>query len=157
MATKRDYYEVLEVAKDADQQTTKRAYRKLAKKYHPDVNKEPDAEEKFKEVQEAYDVLSNEDKRAAYDRYGHAAFDQNAGGFGGAGGFQQGFDFDDLGDIFSSFFGGGGQRSSRQTGPRRGPDHQMQVEIDFMDAINGKTMDLKINYDEQCPHCHGSG
>ena len=157
MATKRDYYEVLEVAKDADQQTIKRAYRKLAKKYHPDVNKEPDAEEKFKEVQEAYDVLSNEDKRAAYDRYGHAAFDQNAGGFGGAGGFQQGFDFDDLGDIFSSFFGGGGQRSSRQTGPRRGPDHQMQVEIDFMDAINGKTMDLKINYDEQCPHCHGSG
>ena len=157
MATKRDYYEVLEVAKDADQQTIKRAYRKLAKKNHPDVNKEPDAEEKFKEVQEAYDVLSNEDKRAAYDRYGHAAFDQNAGGFGGAGGFQQGFDFDDLGDIFSSFFGGGGQRSSRQTGPRRGPDHQMQVEIDFMDAINGKTMDLKINYDEQCPHCHGSG
>ncbi len=157
---KRDYYEVLGVSKDADAPTIKRAYRKLAKTYHPDVNKEADAEEKFKEVQEAYDVLSDDNKRAAYDRYGHAAFDQSAGGFGG-GGFQggfSGFDDMDLGDIFSSFFGGGGGSTrTRSTGPRRGQDRYMQVEIDFMDAINGKTLDLKINYDEQCSHCHGTG
>lgn len=160
MATKRDYYEVLGVSKDADATTIKRAYRKLAKTYHPDVNKEPDAEEKFKEVQEAYDVLSDDNKRAAYDRYGHAAFDQNAGGYGGgAGGFQGGFGFDDvdLGDIFSSFFGGGSSQRTRQSGPRRGQDRYMQVEIDFMDAIKGKTMDLKINYDEPCLHCNGTG
>lgn len=155
---KRDYYEVLGVDRGADATTIKKAYRKLAKTYHPDVNKEADAEEKFKEVQEAYDVLSDDNKRAAYERYGHAAFDQTAGGGGFQGGFG-GFDDMDLGDIFSSFFGGGGGGSSRArpTGPRRGQDRYMQVEIDFMDAIKGKTMDLKINYDEQCSHCHGTG
>lgn len=156
---KRDYYEVLGVSKDADAQTIKRAYRKLAKTYHPDINKEADAEEKFKEVQEAYDVLSDENKKAAYDRYGHAAFDQNSGGFGGGfqGGFS-GFDDVDLGDIFSSFFGGGQSSGrARRTGPMQGQDRYMQVQIDFMDAIKGRKMDIKINYDEKCSHCNGTG
>lgn len=151
---KRDYYEILGVSKDADANTIKRAYRKLAKTYHPDINKDDDAEEKFKEVQEAYDVISDDDKRAAYDRYGHSAFDQNAGGFGG--GFNGG-GFEDFGDIFSSFFGGGQSSRSRPTGPRRGQDRYMQVQIDFMDAIKGKTIDLKINFDETCSHCNGTG
>ena len=158
MAVKRDYYEVLGLSKSASADEIKRAYRKMAKKYHPDVNKEPGAEEKFKEVQEAYDVLSDDNKKAAYDRYGHAAFDQT-GGFGGAGGFQGGFGgFEDvdLGDIFGSFFGGGSQRQ-RKTGPIRGEDRFIQLEIDFMDAIKGKKTEIKINYDEQCSHCHGTG
>ena len=161
MANKRDYYEVLGVEKSASNDEIKRAYRKLAKKYHPDINKEPDAEEKFKEVQEAYEVLFDADKRAAYDRMGHAAFEQGAGGFGGGfggfGGFQGGFDDIDLGDIFGSFFGGGSTRSQRRTGPIRGEDRFMQLEIDFMDAIKGKKSEIKINFDEQCPHCNGTG
>jgi len=160
MASKRDYYEVLGVDKSASAADFKKAYRKLAKQYHPDVNKEASAEEKFKEVQEAYDVLSDENKKAAYDRYGHAAFDQSQGGFG-AGGFQggySGFDDIDLGDIFSSFFGGGaGGRASRRTGPTQGEDRYMQLTIDFMDAINGKEVEIRINFDEQCPQCHGTG
>ena len=159
MADKRDYYEVLGIDKSADATTIKRAYRKLAKKYHPDVNKAPDAEEKFKEVQEAYDVLSDANKKAAYDRYGHAAFDQNgggAGGFGGGFGGFSGFDDVDLGDIFGSFFGGG-QRRQRPTGPRQGEDRFMQLEIDFMDAIKGKKTEIRINFDEPCKTCHGSG
>lgn len=158
MAEKRDYYEVLGVDKNANADEIKRAYRKMAKKYHPDVNKAPDAEEKFKEVQEAYDVLSDANKKAAYDRYGHAAFDQTAGG-GGFGGFQGGFGgFEDMSDIFSSFFGGmGGGGRSRQTGPMQGEDRFMQVTIDFMDAIKGKKIDLKLNVDETCPHCNGTG
>ena len=158
MAEKRDYYEVLGISKSASADEIKRAYRKMAKKYHPDVNKEPGAEEKFKEVQEAYDVLSVDNKKAAYDRYGHAAFDQ-AGGFGGgAGGFGGfgGFEDVDLGDIFGSFFGGGGSRQ-RKSGPMRGEDRFVQLEIDFMDAIKGKKAEIKINYDEQCSHCHGTG
>ena len=140
MADKRDYYEVLGVSKSASADEIKRAYRKMAKKYHPDVNKEAGAEEKFKEVQEAYDILSDANKKAAYDRYGHAAFDQT-GGFGGAGGFQGGFGgFEDvdLGDIFGSFFGGGGSSRQRKSGPIRGEDRFVQLEIDFMDAIKGK-------------------
>ena len=158
MADKRDYYEVLGVSKSASADEIKRAYRKMAKKYHPDVNKDPDAEEKFKEVQEAYDVLSDDNKKAAYDRYGHAAFDQTGGFGGGAGGFGGfgGFEDVDLGDIFGSFFGGGGSRQ-RKSGPMRGEDRFVQLEIDFMDAIKGKKTEIKINYDEQCPHCHGSG
>lgn len=158
MADKRDYYEVLGVEKSATADEIKRSYRKLAKKYHPDVNKAPDAEEKFKEVQEAYDVLSDDDKRAAYDRYGHAAFDQNAGGYGqGFSGFG-GFEDVDLGDIFGSFFGGGARSSrTRDTGPMKGEDRFVQLDIDFMEAIKGKSTELKINYDEQCPHCHGTG
>ena len=159
MAEKRDYYEVLGVDKSANADQIKRAYRKMAKKYHPDVNKDPGAEDKFKEVQEAYDVLSDDNKKAAYDRYGHAAFDQN-GGFGGAGGFGGGFGgFEDvdLGDIFGSFFGGGGSSRQRRSGPTRGEDRYVQLEIEFMDAIKGKKTEIKINYDQPCSHCHGTG
>lgn len=151
---KRDLYEVLGVSKSASQDEIKSSYRKLAKKYHPDLNKEPGAEEKFKEVQEAYDVLSDDNKRAQYDQFGHAAFDQNAGFGGGAGGFG-GFEDVDLGDIFGSFFGGGRRRQRR--GPTRGSDTLMQIRITFMDAINGKTIVVPVTYDEPCSHCNGSG
>ena len=122
MAEKRDYYEVLGVSREAGEDEIKRAYKRLAKQYHPDLHPgDPEAEEKFKEVNEAYEVLSDGDKRDKYDRYGHAAFDPSAGGFGG--GFSGGFgDFGDidLGDIFSSFFGGGGGSSSRASRARDG-------------------------------------
>ncbi len=153
MAEKRDYYEVLGISKSASNDEIKSAYRKLAKKYHPDLNKEPGAEEKFKEVQEAYDVLSDSNKRAQYDQFGHAAFDQGQGGFGS--GFS-GFQDVDLGDIFGSFFGGSSRRRSR-SGPIRGNDTLMQIRISFMDAINGKTIVLPVTYDETCPNCSGTG
>lgn len=157
MADKRDYYEVLGLSKGATADEIKRAYRKKAKQYHPDINKEPDAEEKFKEVQEAYDVLSDDNKRATYDRFGHAAFEQGAGnGAGGFGGFG-GFEDVDLGDIFGSFFGGGGSRRQRSNGPRRGDDHLMRLDIDFMDAIKGVKKDIKVTYDAPCHHCNGTG
>ena len=114
MASKRDFYEVLGISKTANADEIKRAYRKKAKQYHPDICNEPDAEEKFKEVQEAYEVLSDDNKRAAYDRYGHAAFEQGAGGAGASGFGGIGFEDVDLGDIFGSFFGGGGSRRQRQ-------------------------------------------
>ena len=145
MADKRDYYEVLGVSKDASKDEIKRAYRKMAKKYHPDVNKAPDAADKFKEVNEAYEILSDENKKAAYDRYGHAAFEQGgagAGGFGGQG--FGGFEDMDFGDIFGSFFGGGQSRSRRPTGPQKGEDRYVQIEIDFMDAIKGKKTELRL-------------
>lgn len=162
MANKRDAYESLGLSRSASQDEIKSAYRKLARKYHPDLNKEPGAEEMFKEVQEAYDVLSDESKRQKYDQFGWAAFDPNAGGFGGNGGFNgfNGFNGDfqdvDLGDIFGSFFGGG--RTRRQSnGPTRGADSLARVKISFMDSINGKTIQLDLNLEETCPHCHGSG
>lgn len=156
MADKRDYYEVLGVGKDAAPSDIKKAYRKKAKQYHPDVNKDADAEDKFKEVQEAYEILSDDNKKATYDRFGHSAFEQGAGnGAGGFGGF--GFEDVDLGDIFGSFFGGGGGRRQKQTGPRRGEDRLMRMDITFMNAINGVKKDIKINYDKTCDHCHGSG
>lgn len=159
MAEKRDYYEVLGIQKSASKDDIKKAYRKLAKMYHPD-NKETGNEEKFKEVQEAYDILYDDQKRATYDQFGHAAFEQSGGnpganpfngGFGGFGG--EGFDFN---DIFSSFFGGG-RRQTANNGPRRGNDVVMRVKIDFMDAINGRDIDLTLNVDETCEHCHGTG
>ena len=161
MATKRDYYEVLGVSKTASKDEIKSAYRKLAKKYHPD-NKETGDEAKFKEVQEAYDVLYDDQKRATYDKFGHAAFEQggqNAGqGFGGFG--DAGFDFD-LGDIFGSFFGGGGfggqTRSSSGFGPQKGNDVLMRLRVDFMDVVTGKDQEVTFDYDDDCPHCHGSG
>lgn len=165
MAEKKDYYESLGVSKSSSKDEIKSAYRKLAKKYHPD-NKETGNEAKFKEVQEAYDVLYDDQKRQAYDQFGHAAFEQGAGGgaggnpfgggFGGFGGSPFG-DGVDLGDIFNSFFGGGGQRRSQSTGPTRGQDILMRANISFMDAINGRKLDITFNFDETCPSCKGSG
>ena len=154
---KRDYYEVLGISKSATEQEIKKAYRSLAKKYHPDVNKEPDAADKFKEVQEAYDVLSDAQKKATYDQFGHAGMD-GAAGFGGA-------DFSGFGgfeDIFGSFFGGmggmGGSGYRRQnTGPQKGQDRFMQMRIDFMDAIFGKSEEITIDVEETCSECLGSG
>ena len=139
---KRDYYEVLGVSKDASEAEIKSAFRKLAKKYHPDVSKEPDAAEKFKEVQEAYSVLSDETKRRQYDQFGHAAFSGGAGGAGGAGyGGFSGFDFGDinLDDIFDGMFGGGfssgfgsfGGRSNRSSRRQKGRDRVVQIDFDF--------------------------
>ena len=161
MAEKRDYYEVLGIAKGASEDEIKKAYRKLAKKYHPDVNKAPDAEEKFKEINEAYEVLSDPQKRQTYDQFGFAGMD-GAGGFGnGFSGFTGG-GFDDLGDIFSSFFGGdmggfGGRSSRTSNGPIRGDDLLKRLEIDFMEACFGTTKTIRINVDEQCSACNGSG
>ena len=167
MADKRDYYEVLGVSKGASDDEIKRAYRRLAKKYHPDLNKEPGAAEKFKEINEANEVLSDPQKRQKYDQFGFAGVDPSAagaGGFGDMGGFASG-DFSDLGDIFSSFFGGsmggmggmGGRQSRRDNSPRRGQDKYMRMNVSFMDACFGKTETINISVDEQCEHCHGSG
>ena len=158
---KRDYYEVLGVSKNASKDEIKSAYRKLAKKYHPD-NKETGDEAKFKEVQEAYDILFDDQKRDAYNQFGHAAFEQTGGGPGGGnpfGGGFSGFGEDiNLGDIFSSFFGGGSaRRSSRRTGPQRGDDILMKHRVEFMDVVNGKDEEVSFDYDEDCPHCHGTG
>ena len=157
---KRDYYEVLGVAKTASKDEIKSAYRKLAKKYHPD-NKETGDEAKFKEVQEAYDILYDDQKRDAYNQFGHAAFEQTGGGPAGGnpfGGGFSGFGEDiNLGDIFSSFFGGGGSRRASRTGPQRGDDVLMKFRINFMDAVTGKDEEVTFDYDEDCPHCHGSG
>ena len=162
MADKRDYYEVLGVSKNASDDEIKKAYRSLAKKYHPDLNKDPGAEDKFKEINEAYEVLSDPQKRQTYDQFGFAGMD-GAQGFGnGFSGFQSG-SFDDLNDIFSSFFGGmGGMgggfgRTSRNTGPQRGNDRFMRMNIEFMDACFGKTETIEIELDEKCRRCNGSG
>lgn len=162
MATKRDFYEILGVSKSASKDEIKSAYRKLAKKYHPD-NKETGNEKLFKEVQEAYDVLFDDNKRAAYDRFGHAAFDQAGGNpgqgnpFGGGfGGNPFGDEGIDLGDIFSSFFGGGSRRT-QNTGPVRGSDVIMRLSVDFMDTINGKDISIPYTYDAPCSSCNGTG
>jgi len=161
MAEKRDYYDVLGLQKGASEDSIKKAYRKQAKKYHPDANPDnKEAEAKFKEVSEAYSVLSDQQKRAAYDQYGHAAF--NEGGFGGGGGFYSGADFD-MGDIFSSVFGDsfsdlfGGGRTGRKQGPRRGADLQTSVQIDFEDSIFGTTQEINIPVSETCETCSGTG
>ena len=161
MADKRDYYEVLGVAKDADEATLKKAYRTLAKKYHPDLHPgDAEAEKNFKEVNEAYDVLSDSDKRAKYDQYGHAAFDPSAGagagGFGGFGGFG---DFGDIGDIFGSFFGGafGGGGGARRNGPTRGEDIGARVTLAFEEAAFGVKKEISYNRICRCPDCSGSG
>lgn len=148
MAEKRDYYEVLGVPRDASAEDVKKAYRKLARQYHPDVNKSPDAESKFKEVKDAYDVLSDDQKRATYDRYGHVDPNQ---GFGG-GGAQ---DFGGFGDIFDMFFGGGGRRDPNA--PQRGNDLQYTMTIEFKEAIFGKEKEITIPRTENCDTCHGSG
>jgi len=150
--SKRDYYEVLGVSKSATKDEIRKAYRKLSKKYHPDLNKEADAEAKFKEVTEAFEVLSDESKRANYDQFGHAGPNQGFGGGGGFGG--DGFGFE---DIFSSFFGGGGGRRQDPNAPRKGNDLQYTMTIDFMDAVFGKETEIQIPKDETCDTCDGSG
>ncbi len=159
MAEKRDYYEVLGVSKEASADEIKKAYRKLAKKYHPDMNPgNAEAEQKFKEANEAYDVLSDSDKKAKYDAYGHAAFDPAAGGGagGGFGGFG-GFGDVDLGDIFSSFFGGGSSGSSRRNGPMRGEDINVRVTLSFEEAVFGVKKEISYNRVQKCSDCGGSG
>ncbi len=164
MADKRDYYEVLGVARDADADAIKRAYRKLAMKYHPDRNPgNKEAEEKFKEASEAYEVLSDSQKRATYDRYGHAGM---AGAFGG-GGFNFDRDFThgaDLNDILNQFFGGGfggfgggSRRRADPTAPRRGEDTEQGVRLSFEDAIFGMTTKVRVHAAVACPDCDGSG
>ena len=174
MANKRDYYEVLGVNKNATDDELKKAYRKLAKKYHPDANPDnkAEAETKFKEVNEAYETLSDPQKRKMYDQFGPdgpQGFGGGAGGpFGGQGGYYSyngsGFDgfgdFGDLGDIFSSIFGGGfGGRnsSSRQKGPRKGADLNVRMEITFEQAFSGVEKEIVITRDEECHSCHGTG
>ena len=159
---KRDYYEVLGLSKGASAAEIKKAYRKLSKQYHPDINKEEGAEEKFKEITEAYEVLSDDNKKAQYDQFGHAAFGNGGqGGFGGAGGFGgglQGFSggFDDLGDIFSSFFGGGGGRRNPNA-PRQGEDLLHRMHISFEESVFGTKKTIKLRKDVECDHCHGTG
>ena len=156
---KRDYYEVLGVSKDASEDEIKKAYRSVAKKYHPDMNPgNAEAELKFKEANEAYEVLSDADKRAKYDRFGHAAFDPSSGGgsgFGGFGGFG-GADFD-FGDIFSSFFGGGGSSRSRQNAPIEGDDIGTRISISFEEAVFGCKKEISFARIETCGDCSGSG
>lgn len=159
--SKRDYYEVLGVDKSADEATLKKAYRVLAKKYHPDANPgDKEAEAKFKEASEAYAVLSDPDKRAKYDQFGHAAFE---GGSGGAGGFDfSNMDFSDIfggfGDIFGSFFGGGrGYSSGPSNGPMKGANIRTSVRLSFMDAVFGCKKEIELNVKEECKSCKGSG
>lgn len=160
---KRDFYEVLGISKSASKDDIKSAYRKLAKKYHPDLNHDADAPEKFKEVQEAYDVLYDDKKRQMYDQFGMAAFEQGAstGGAGNpfqGGGFSsQGFGGVDLNDIFSSFFGGGGRSQKQSFGPRRGDDTLQRIRVQFMDAVLGKKVLVPVSYDEKCSVCGGTG
>ncbi|WP_438433286.1 molecular chaperone DnaJ [Gorillibacterium sp. sgz500922] len=149
--SKRDYYEVLGVAKDASADEIKKAYRKLARQYHPDVNKEADAEEKFKEINNAYEVLSDDQKRESYDRFGHEG---PMGGMGGGG--AGGMDFGGFGDIFDMFFGGGGQRRNPNA-PQRGNDLQYTMTIEFKEAVFGKETEITIPRTETCSRCHGSG
>lgn len=163
--TKRDYYEVLGVQKNATDEELKKAYRKLAKQYHPDANpnNKEEAEKKFKEVNEAYEVLSDKQKRSMYDQFGHSGpngYSSDFSGFSGFDGFSGfggngGFDVD-LGDIFSSFFGGG-SRAQKRNGPVRGRDLRVRAEISFEEAAFGVTKEITINREEQCDTCHGTG
>ena len=160
MADKRDYYEVLGVQKGASAEEIKKAYRKSAMKYHPDRNPgDKEAEEKFKEIGEAYEVLSDDEKRSRYDQFGFAGVDPNYGaGQGGYGGGFGGFgDFGDLGDIFGSFFGGGGRRSSNQNAPRRGENVSVRLDLTFEEAAFGCEKEVSAQRIENCTSCNGSG
>ena len=164
MSENRDYYEVLGVDKDADARTIKRAFLKKARTVHPDVSDDPEAEAKFKEVNEAYEVLSDKDKRAKYDQFGFAGVDPNfgAGGAGGAGGFG-GFDMGDIGDLFGSFFGGGfggggfGGGGQTRTGPAKGGTVRTSLTLTLEEAAFGCEKDVTVERSEQCATCKGSG
>ena len=157
--SKRDYYEVLGVPKDADDATLKKAYRTLAKKYHPDANPgDQAAADKFKEASEAYSVLSDPEKRRQYDQFGHAAFDGGAGGAGGFGGFD--FNGGDMGDIFGDIFGdlfGGGRSRRTNNGPMKGANVRTAVRITFEEAVFGCEKQLDLNLKDECTTCHGTG
>ena len=154
---KRDYYEVLGVGRDADAKAIKRAYRKLAKKYHPDMNPgDAEAEKKFKEASEAYAVLSDPEKRRQYDQFGHAAFE--GGGAGGFGGFD--FNSADFGDIFGDIFGdffGGGRRRGANNGPMKGANIRTSVRITFEEAVFGVSIEIELTLKDECATCHGTG
>ena len=156
---KRDYYEVLGVDKNADDATIKKAYRQLAKKYHPDMNPgDKEAEKKFKEASEAYAVLSDAEKRRQYDQFGHAAFEQGGGGAGGFGGFD--FNGGDMGDIFGDIFGdlfGGGRSRRANNGPMKGANVRTAVRITFEEAVFGCEKQLDLNLKDECTTCHGTG
>ena len=158
MADKRDYYEVLGISKGASEDEIKKAYKKMARKYHPDLNPDnKEAEEKFKEVNEAYEVLSDPDKKARYDQYGHAGVDPN---FGAGAGFDGSFDFGDLGDIFGNFFGGGfggGGRRTNPNAPQRGESIRLSLTISFEEAAFGCEKEITVERMEQCGTCSGSG
>ncbi len=158
MADKRDYYEVLGVDRNADDATLKKAYRKLAKKYHPDMNPgDKEAEAKFKEATEAYGVLSDPDKRRQYDQFGHAAFENGGGGAGGFGGFDFSGDMGDIfGDIFGDLFGGGGRRRANN-GAMKGANLRAAVNIMFQEAITGCEKELEITLKDPCTKCNGTG
>ena len=157
MAAKRDFYEVLGLSKGASEDEIKKAYRKLAKKYHPDLNPgNKEAEAKFKKVNEAYEVLSDSDKKARYDQFGHAGVDPSYGGGTYAGGNPFGDDFD-LGDIFGSFFGGGFSSRRRANAPKRGSDCEVRIYISFDEAAKGCKKDVSYRVIEKCPDCNGSG
>jgi molecular chaperone DnaJ len=153
MASKRDYYDVLGVSRGATPEELKKAYRRLARQYHPDVSDDPDANERFKEISEAYEVLSDDQKRATYDRFGHAGFGNGGAGFSG---FDA--DFGNVADIFEEFFGGafGGRRRQRR-GPRRGSDLRYDLKITFEEAMFGTERDIELRRPETCDRCNGSG
>lgn len=157
---KRDYYEVLGVDKNADEAAIKKAYRVLAKKYHPDMNPgDEEAEKKFKEASEAYAVLSDPEKKRQYDQFGHAAFEGGAGGAGGFGGFDfSGADFSDIfGDIFGDFFGGRRSAGRDNSGPVKGSNIRTSVRITFEEAVFGTEKEIELTVKEECKTCHGSG
>lgn len=158
--SKRDYYEVLGVSRDADDATLKKAYRQVAKKYHPDMNPgDAEAEKKFKEASEAYAVLSDPEKRCQYDQFGHAAFEGGAGGAGGFGGFDfGGADFSDIfGDIFGDLFGGGSRRGRAGQGPMKGMNIRKSVRITFEEAVFGCEKEIEVILKDPCPKCSGTG
>ncbi len=161
MAEKRDYYEVLGISKGASEEEIKKAYKKLARKYHPDMNPgDKEAEEKFKEINEANEVLSDPEKKARYDQFGFAGVDPNYGAGAGGGAYSAGgFDFGDLGDIFGSFFGGGfgGSTRANPNAPQRGESLRTSVNISFEEAAFGCEKEVSIDRVEQCPDCRGSG
>ena len=152
MATKRDYYEILGIGRNATDEEIKKAFRKLAFQYHPDRNKDHDAEDRFKEISEAYEVLSDPEKRGKYDRFGHAGAQS---GFGGATGFEGFEGFGGFGDIFETFFGGAASATRR--GPQRGADLQYRLNLTFEEAAFGCEKEIQVTRSESCPHCKGSG